>query len=102
LLLAACRRLRDRFGSSASIFREAVTDARDRRDRTVDLEAVFPAGAGTLAHEYVGLIEEIEGHARRGQLFVEVPGADVVRLRRWFADEVTDQFDGSAPVPFQI
>ena len=25
-LLAACRRLRDRFGSSASIFREAVTD----------------------------------------------------------------------------
>jgi anti-sigma regulatory factor (Ser/Thr protein kinase) len=98
-LLAACHRLRDRFGVPVSSYRETVVEAARRGLRTVDLERWFPAGSGPAGAEYVALVEEIEGYARQGYLFVDPPRSEVVALRRWFVSEVRRQCAGERPRP---
>jgi len=98
-LLDASRRLREQFGLPRSSFRDRVFEARRRGETMTDLEAWFPPGAAAQAHEYVRLIEQLEGFANAGFLFVEPPDAAVIALRRWFVTEVEHQLAGADPTP---
>ena len=62
----------------------------------MDLEERVSQSLVESSEAYVKLLERIEAYAGRGFLLIARPPEEIVRLRRWFVEQVAAQ-TGAAP-----
>jgi hypothetical protein len=86
-----------------STFTEAQEDAVDQAiqagDDTIELTYELPATIGEGVHELGALLDEVDELCRQGQyLLTLATPPELVAYRHWFLDEFTRQIDGEPPV----
>jgi anti-sigma regulatory factor (Ser/Thr protein kinase) len=99
-LTEVIERSRRFFGATQEGLRGAVLEAAAAGRTVVDLDSRAVASRLGAAHELIELYERAEELAERGELLVAPADPEVVRLRRWFVDEMGAQLAGRAPTAF--
>jgi hypothetical protein len=104
-LLDLAARLSSRFAVDSDGYRESVSEALGRGAPSVDLLGVWhePTAPSLAAAEaFLAMMEELDGFCRSDTLLTEPPDTVVVRLRRWFVEEMRSQLlDHAPPHPFR-
>jgi len=104
-LLDLAARLSGVFAAASDGFRESVAGAANGGVSTIDLlgswrEPAEPSVAAAAA--FLAMMEELDAFCRTDGLLTEPPTAVVVRLRRWFVEEMRAQLlEGAPPHPFR-
>jgi anti-sigma regulatory factor (Ser/Thr protein kinase) len=81
-----------RFRGQRDSYREVVAAAKERGQRTVDLETTAPPGAVPAdSYHYLELLERADELCRRGVLLTPEAPPEVKALRRWFVEEMAAQ-----------
>jgi anti-sigma regulatory factor (Ser/Thr protein kinase) len=89
-----------RFRGQRDSYRDVVAAAKDRGQRTVDLQTSAPPAAAGAAQSYLELLERADELCRAGLLLTPEPPAAVRELRRWFVEQMVAQLrDGATPTP---
>lgn len=99
-LLAVIEELRARFGAFSAGPRQALQEAVERGEATIDLRYEVPAEVGTAARRLSALLDEADEFCRAGDLLTLATGPEVLTFRRWFLDEFGLQIDGRPPRPW--
>jgi anti-sigma regulatory factor (Ser/Thr protein kinase) len=90
-LLRLLHEMRNRFAPPIIGHRRAVEAAAAAGKATVDLEGQASAAVVESSDAYVKLLERIEAYAGSGFLLIARPPDEIVRLRRWFVEQVAAQ-----------
>ena len=72
----------------------------DQRDETVDLDYSWSEDDVPLLHWWQGIFDEVDAHARAGDLLVPGISPELARLRGWALSEFAEQPRGAAPRPW--
>jgi hypothetical protein len=96
-LLALIEELRGRFGAFAAGPRQAMQDAMERGEATIDLRYEVPAEVGTAARRLSALLDEADEFCRAGDLLTLATSSEVLAFRRWFLDQFQLQIEGRPP-----
>jgi hypothetical protein len=96
-LLALVTELNLRFGPFAQGASDALQQALDRGDATVDLCYDVPVEAAAAAAHLGDLFDEADEFCRSGDLLTLATLPEAVGFRRWFLDEFVAQIGGAAP-----
>jgi hypothetical protein len=99
-LLALIEELRGRFGAFSAGPRQAMQEALERGDTTIDLRYEVPADVGTAAGGLRALLDEADEFCRAGDLLTLASPPEVLAFRRWFLDEFELQIEGHPPRPW--
>lgn len=68
---------------------------------SLDLEAVFPAGADAGARDRRALVDLVERLAAEGRFPMVRALPEIAHVRGWLLGEIRDQAGGAAPVPWE-
>jgi anti-sigma regulatory factor (Ser/Thr protein kinase) len=90
-LLRLFHEMRNRFGPPSTGHRRAVEEAAAAGKTTVDLRGWISPAVVESSEAYVRLLERIEAYAGSGFLLIARPPEEIVRLRRWFVEQVAAQ-----------
>jgi hypothetical protein len=99
-LLALIEELRGRFGSFSEGPRQAMQDALDRGEKTIDLLYEVPATVAGAARQLGDLLDEADDFCRGGDLLTLATQPDGVAFRRWYLEEFQRQIAGRPPRPW--
>ena len=99
-LLALVEELRARFGSFSEGALQAMQDAVERGDETIDLLYEVPPAVGDAARQLGDLLDEADEFCRAGDLLTLATPPEGVAFRRWYLDEFQRQIDGQPPRPW--
>ena len=99
-LLALIEELRGRFGSFSEGPRQAMQDALDRGEETIDLLYEVPATVAGAARQLGDLLDEADDFCRGGDLLTLATQPDGVAFRRWYLEEFQRQIAGRPPRPW--
>ena len=99
-LLALVEELRARFGSFSEGALQAMQDAVERGDETIDLHYEVPPAVGAAARQLGDLLEEADEFCRAGDLLTLATHPEGVAFRRWYLGEFQRQIDGQPPRPW--
>ena len=100
-LVAVIERSRQYFNLAREGFRGEVASAAESGATAIDLDGSASVRQLVPAADLVGLFEQAEALAARGELLIGPAPAEVAQLRRWFVDELHAQLlDNRAPEPF--
>lgn len=99
-LLALIEELRGRFGSFSEGPRQAMQEAMDRGEETIDLSYEVPPAVATAAAELRHLLDEADDFCRAGELLTLATQGEDRAFRRWYLDEFQRQIDGQPPRPW--
>ena len=99
-LLALIEELRGRFGAFSEGPRQAMQDAMDRGDATIDLRYEVPAEVAGAARRLSALLDEADEFCRAGDLLTLATTPEGLAFRRWFLDEFDLQIQGHPPRPW--
>lgn len=88
------------FGGIHGRTAEEASEAVARRDAAVDVTFLVPSGGAAAVYRLIELLEQADGWAARGDLLTEPAAPEVVRFRRWVAQEVALQVDRAESWPF--
>jgi hypothetical protein len=72
----------------------------ERGDPTLDLVFELPLDEVPVSDKLLGLLDQADGWANRGVLLTGSSTTEMVRLRRWIAEEIAMQLGGAAPSPY--
>lgn len=99
-LLRVIEELRGRFGAFAAGPRQAMQDALDRGDDSVDLEYRVPLEVGDAAERLGALLDEADEFCRSGDLLTMATPPDGLAFRHWYLAEFERQVAGQPPRPW--
>ena len=99
-LLALIEELRGRFGSFSEGPRQAMQEAFERGDETIDLHYEVPPAVAAAARQLGALLDEADEFCRAGDLLTLATPPDGVAFRRWYLEEFERQIDGHPPRPW--
>lgn len=99
-LLDLIEELRGRFGAVATGPRQAMQDAIERGERSVDLEYAVPSELGSAARRLGDLLDEADEFCRSGDLLTMATPADTLAFRTWYLAEFERQIAGQPPRPW--
>ena len=99
-LLALIEELRSRFGSFSEGPRQAMQEAWERGEQTIDLSYEVPAGVAAAARQLGALLDEADEFCRTGDLLTLATQPQGVAFRHWYLDEFQRQIDGQPPRPW--
>ena len=99
-LLALIEELRGRFGSFSEGPRQAMQDALERGEETIDLFYEVPATVADAARRLGALLDEADEFCRGGDLLTLATQPDGVVFRRWYLEEFQRQIVGRPPRPW--
>lgn len=99
-LLALIEELRSRFGSFSEGPRQAMQEAWERGEQTIDLSYQVPAGVAAAARQLGALLDEADEFCRTGDLLTLATQPQGVAFRHWYLDEFQRQIDGHPPRPW--
>ncbi|MDP1804714.1 MAG: hypothetical protein Q8K72_06075 [Acidimicrobiales bacterium] len=99
-LLSLIEELRSRFGSFSEGPRQAMQDAWERGEQTIDLSYEVPAGVAAAARQLGALLDEADEFCRAGDLLTLSTQPEGVAFRHWYLDEFPRQVDGQPPRPW--
>ena len=99
-LVELARALAERYPTELSHFarpdpRRVAAEARG--DETVDLDYSWSEDDVPLLHWWQGIFDEVDAHARAGDLLVPGISPELARLRGWALSEFAEQPRGAAP-----
>jgi Histidine kinase-like ATPase domain len=102
-LVELARALAERYPTELSHFarpdpRRVAAEARG--DETVDLDYSWSEDDVPLLHWWQGIFDEVDAHARAGDLLVPGISPELARLRGWALSEFAEQPRGAAPRPW--
>ena len=99
-LLALIDELQGRFGSFSEGPRQAMQDAMDRGDETIDLSYDVPPAVAAAARQLGDLLDEADEFCRAGDLLTLATQPEAVVFRHWYLEEFQRQVDGEPPRPW--
>jgi hypothetical protein len=99
-LLALIEELRGRFGSFSEGPRQAMQDAMERGDETIDLAYDVPPAVAAAARQLGDLLDEADEFCRAGELLTLATQPEAVAFRHWYLEEFQRQVDGQPPRPW--
>lgn len=99
-LLRVIEELRGRFGAFAAGPRQAMQEALERGDDSVDLEYAVPPEVGAAAERLRGLLDEADQFCRAGDLLTLATPPDALAFRQWYLEEFERQIAGRPPRPW--
>ena len=99
-LLALIEELQGRFGSFSEGPRQAMQDAMDRVDETIDLSYEVPPAVAAAARQVGDLLDEADEFCRAGDLLTLATQPEAVVFRHWYLEEFQRQVDGEPPRPW--
>ena len=99
-LLALIEDLRGRFGSFSEGPRQAMQDAFERGEETIDLSYEVPPAVAAAAAQLCDLLDEADEFCRSGDLLTLATPREGLAFRRWYLDEFPRQIDGHPPRPW--
>lgn len=99
-LLGLIEELRARFGGFSEGPRQAMQDALERGDATIDLSYEVPPEVGAGARRLGALLDEADEFCRNGDLLTLATQPEGVAFRRWYLEEFERQIDGQPPRPW--
>jgi anti-anti-sigma factor len=100
-LLALIGELSDQFGGVGEQPVEALEDAVDRGDATIDLSYRIPTSAGPASERLGELLDEADAYCATGtHLLTVVTPPEALRYRKWFLSQFMRQTAGLPPVPW--
>ena len=99
-LLRVIEELRGRFGAFAAGPRQAMQEALERGDHSVDLEYVVPPEVGGAAERLRALLDEADQFCRAGDLLTLATPPDGLAFRQWYLEEFERQIAGRPPRPW--
>jgi anti-sigma regulatory factor (Ser/Thr protein kinase) len=102
-LVELARALAERYPAELSHFarpdpRRVAAEARG--DKTVDLDYSWSEDDGPLLQSWQRIFDEVDVHARAGDLLVPGISTELARLRGWALTEFADQPRGALPRPW--
>jgi len=78
---------------------QQLADANARGDETIDLVYRLPASAGQAAQALGDVLDQADSYCRTGRHLLTLTTPDeLVRYRRWFLSQFTDQLAGQPPL----
>ena len=99
-LLDLIEELRTRFGGFSEGPRQAMYDAIERGEATIDLQYDVPAEAGAAARRLGDLLDEADEFCRSGELLTMVTPPEDQAFRHWYLAEFERQIAGEPPRPW--
>ena len=99
-LLALIEELQGRFGSFSEGPRQAMQDAMERGDETIDLAYEVPPAVAAAARQLGDLLDEADEFCRAGDLLTLATQPEAVAFRHWYLGEFQRQVDGQPPRPW--
>jgi hypothetical protein len=78
----------------------AIEGARDRGDKSVDVELRVPARIAAGATEFAALLDEIDEYCQSGELLTLATPPETREFRRWYLHEMAHQLDGEPATPW--
>jgi anti-sigma regulatory factor (Ser/Thr protein kinase) len=90
-LVRLLHEMHNRFGPPSTNHRWAVEAAAAAGMTTIDLQEWVSQSIGESSEAYVKLLERIEAYAGSGFLLIARPPERLLRLRRWFVEQVAAQ-----------
>lgn len=99
-LLDLIDELRSRFGGFSEGPRQAMYDALERGDETIDLTYQLPPEAAGAARQLGDLLDEADDFCRAGHLLTMVTPPEGRVFRQWYLDEFERQIAGQPPRPW--
>ena len=99
-LLAVIEELRGRFGAFSEGPRQAMQDALERGDATIDLHYEVPPAVGAAARQVGDLLNEADEFCRSGDLLTLATQPEGLAFRHWYLDEFQRQIEGLPPRPW--
>jgi hypothetical protein len=99
-LLALIEELRGRFGSFSEGPRQAMQDAMERGDETIDLAYEVPPAVAAAARQLGDLLDEADEFCRAGDLLTLATQPEAVAFRHWYLEEFQRQVEGQPPRPW--
>jgi hypothetical protein len=99
-LLALIEELQGRFGSFSEGPRQAMQDAMERGDATIDLSYEVPPAVAAAARQLGDLLDEADEFCRAGDLLTLATQPEAVAFRHWYLQEFQHQVDGEPPRPW--
>jgi hypothetical protein len=99
-LLNLIEELRGRFGAFAVGPRQAMQDALERGESSVDLEYAVPSELGGAALRLGALLDEADAFCRAGDLLTLATQPEGLAFRHWYLGEFERQLAGQPPRPW--
>ena len=99
-LLALIEELRSRFGTFAAGPRQAMQEALERGDKTIDLQYEIPPDVAAAARRLDALLDEADEFCRAGDLLTIATQPEAVAFRHWYLGEFERQTAGEQPRPW--
>jgi hypothetical protein len=99
-LLALIEDLRGRVGSFAEGPRQAMQEALERGDESIDLHYQVPPTVAAAARQLGELLDEADEFCRSGDLLTLATQPEGVAFRHWYLAEFQRQVDGLPPRPW--
>ena len=96
-LLALIEELRSRFGSFSEGPRQAMQEAIERGETTIDLHYQVPPALAGAARQLGALLDEADEFCRAGDLLTLATQPEGVAFRHWYLEEFGRQIDGQPP-----
>ncbi len=92
--------LRDRYAGFTAGPSEALAQALERREETIDLVYRVPRSAAEAAEQLGQVLDEFDQFCEEGGLLTLASPAEGRAYRRWFLGEFVGQIGGADPVPW--
>lgn len=99
-LLALSAHLRSEYGAFTGAVMEQIAQAQARGEATIDVTFRVPRSAEGAAGALGAMWDEVDEFCRNGDLLTLETPPDLVKFRRWFLSQFTQQLRGAAPVPW--
>lgn len=87
-------RLRSMTANAREPLRVAARDAIAHGHRLIDVAVAADDRTVTALRDFLGVIDQIADHCRRGELLTLEPAPEIVAFRQWYVDEISGQVDG--------
>ena len=99
-LLALMDELHTRYQGFTAGTQQALLDAMDRGDESIDLVYRMPRDAREATIHLGHLLDAADAYCRAGDLLTLAAPPETLAYRQWFLGEFVRQIDGQAPLPW--
>jgi len=100
-LLDLATEVRRAFAPASDAMRVQVEEAIRRGDATVDIHMSVPRRGWEALLRLADWLDEVDRYCREGELLTLESSPRLRRFRAWYAWQVADQMQGSAPTPWE-